>query len=751
MTITVNDARNEYTATASQTVFSYTFRIFSATDLNVYVTPSGQDANDLNDITTSYTVSGVDDEAGGAITLSSGVNAGDLVTIVSNIPSSRTTDYQANGDFVPDTVNGDIDRVVALTKQVEDVSNRSLVAQQAQQGQKPLTLPSPIASSLMRWKGDLTGFENVSLAELDSDLILDQDLIKVFDTVASMVADTGLAVGKKVRTLGYYSTGDGGGNDYEIVAAATGADDGGSFIDLMTYQAKGLFVSAIINVKQFGAKGDGVTDDTTSIANAVKQGGAFAPDGVYIIDTITASNNFSLRGGSYNTVLKHKGSCTGFMFVTNLESIKVELSNFIFDGNKANQIIDNSNAAMIISQSDGASLTDEVFIDIHHVKFQNTSYGAIYFYGSLDNTKQERLSVKHCIFIDGSESTATFNPRFIGVLDGAISEIKDNFFDWGATPATSPHPAIWIAATSAVSEVNGKHVITGNKIRRCGRDVTGSGIGALDIYIWGENCIVEGNVFEECYVIPIRIKTNSRNTVISNNIIRKVFSSGSNKYSGISMVPMTTGATENTLIITGNIVEDVDGGSGIEMDSSPGAEFDYINISNNIVKNVGLSGVRVDETLNIVVGGNIINTCGEYGVRMDGADHVTVDHNILKNTTLAGVRFSGIAETVKIRGNVMDTVVTGIQNGGASTTANVEVSGNHIKDAGAFAVLCENVLNLLAVGNTNDNVATGFRAGGTPAVAFARISGNSHIGVTTDVQTTGLGFTKIFQTENSWN
>lgn len=92
-----------------------------------------------------------------------------------------------------------------------------------------------------------------------TDVTLRSDLnivVKVFASVADMIADASLVVGQKCRTLGYYSVGDGGANDYEIVAAATGTDDGGSYIDLSGsgYQAKGLFVNDVVNVKQFGAK-----------------------------------------------------------------------------------------------------------------------------------------------------------------------------------------------------------------------------------------------------------------------------------------------------------------------------------------------------------------------------------------------------------------------------------------------------------------------------------------------------------------
>lgn len=108
---------------------------------------------------------------------------------------------------------------------------------------------------------------------------------KVFDSVAEMVANTSLVLGEKVRTLGYYSVGDGGGNDYEIVGVGTGTVDGGSFIGLtgITGQAKGLFGS-VVNVKQFGVVGDGVADERSAFAaafNNIAFTNFFIPNGQY--------------------------------------------------------------------------------------------------------------------------------------------------------------------------------------------------------------------------------------------------------------------------------------------------------------------------------------------------------------------------------------------------------------------------------------------------------------------------------------
>ena len=175
MTLSTSAPRNEYTATASQTVFNYTFKIYSSSDLNVYLTPAGSEANDATDITTSYVIDSgtIGDEGGGFLTLNSGVAAGTLVTVVSSIPFNRTTDYQVNGDFKPDVVNADFDRVVSLSKQTS--FTRGLKFEESQQGQEDASLPAPASQQLMRWKDDLSGLENVTAAELDPSVILLQD------------------------------------------------------------------------------------------------------------------------------------------------------------------------------------------------------------------------------------------------------------------------------------------------------------------------------------------------------------------------------------------------------------------------------------------------------------------------------------------------------------------------------------------------------------------------------------------------
>ena len=209
MTITTLVARNEYTASAAQTVFNYTFKIYTNTDLNVYITPSGQDSDDSLDITTAYTVDPgtIGAPGGGFITLDSGTSSGDLVTIVSNIPENRTTDYQNSGDFLPDTVNDDFDRNVSLIKQQDDRSSRTLAFEESQQNASALTFPKPDPLKFLRWKATPTGLENVDLTvtgpPTDSSVI-------IYDPpfTGSSVSDVETKLAQTITPLDFGAIGD---------------------------------------------------------------------------------------------------------------------------------------------------------------------------------------------------------------------------------------------------------------------------------------------------------------------------------------------------------------------------------------------------------------------------------------------------------------------------------------------------------------------------------------------------------------
>lgn len=84
-----------------------------------------------------------------------------------------------------------------------------------------------------------------------------------YNTVADMKAGN-LSVGDYVITKGYYSANDGGNAEYIIKSTSSGY-----YEDLTNELVAELIINDVINIKQFGAKCDGVSDDYTFIQKAI--------------------------------------------------------------------------------------------------------------------------------------------------------------------------------------------------------------------------------------------------------------------------------------------------------------------------------------------------------------------------------------------------------------------------------------------------------------------------------------------------
>lgn len=93
--------------------------------------------------------------------------------------------------------------------------------------------------------------------------------IRTFNSVEEMKASNTLKAGALAKTLGFYAADDGGGANYLIVNDI-GEDepDEASIIALQRGLYAKLLIEDYVNVKWFGAKLDGVTDDSTAVNKA---------------------------------------------------------------------------------------------------------------------------------------------------------------------------------------------------------------------------------------------------------------------------------------------------------------------------------------------------------------------------------------------------------------------------------------------------------------------------------------------------
>ena len=119
---------------------------------------------------------------------------------------------------------------------------------------------------------------------------------KVVDNVAGL-ATAAVADGQQVVTLGYTAIGDSGGNRYVYHATGRPATDGGFYID--GPGADDYFEAVdktVASVKQFGAVGDGVADDSTAIQAALDAaesagGKVVLPAGLYLATCSVETDN----------------------------------------------------------------------------------------------------------------------------------------------------------------------------------------------------------------------------------------------------------------------------------------------------------------------------------------------------------------------------------------------------------------------------------------------------------------------------
>jgi hypothetical protein len=336
MTVADNTSRNQYTATSGQTVFAYTFEIVDKDD--IVVLKNGTTLSEGTD----YTVSNVGNDSGGNVTLTVGATAGDILTLYRDMPYARTQNYTNSGDFLASEVNSDFDNLWLAGEQ----TNRSF----SQSIRKPITdsdsismeLPEAASRANKYLTFDSTGAVSTQGASAVTTLTR-QNFTGDGSTTAFTLSTAPESTGGNLQvyidgvhqensaysvsgSVVTFTAAPPINSAIEVVAFATGSI-GSTTADLVTYIPAGTGavqttvqtkLRESVSVKDFGAVGDGVTDDTAAIQAAIDYalttgGICYIPAGVFAIaSTIKIGSGINLYGQaghlSSTSVLRYTGT-----------------------------------------------------------------------------------------------------------------------------------------------------------------------------------------------------------------------------------------------------------------------------------------------------------------------------------------------------------------------------------------------------------------------------------------------------------
>jgi parallel beta-helix repeat protein len=417
----------------------------------------------------------------------------------------------------------------------------------------------------------------------------------------------------------------------------------------------------VFSVVDYGATGNGSTDDRAAIqaavdaANTAGGGVVYFPIGSYAVTsgtvTVSSTAGITLRGAGIGSVIKSTVSTQGAKVTITGTNVGVEMLKF--DGGYTSGA--HSGDFGLINITDGKK------VRIRLCTFVNSLDRAIRIRGAAED-----LDISYNVFSNHFEAIHSF-----ATSSSAIPQriaITHNFFrdNWGTG-----------AETGAVKLQNGQttrsagHIVSDNII---------SNTGQMGIELWNSlaDSTITGNTIERVE-FGISLDGTIR-TAVTGNTVKLV------TYTGIESA---TSTADNT--ITGNIVSGYNssgtrtGTYGIITSNTPPTR---IAIVGNSVRGFTSAGVQLQTTTNSLVAQNQISDCVKL-ISLQGSSYIDVKGNQLLGPCSYHVwieAFGGNQSNIAIEENRL-TGLAGDDNlmiydsAGTYTISNVIVKHNDVGDA----------------------------------------------------------------------
>jgi len=275
MTISTESTRVEYTGDGATLPFAVPFKFLVKTDLVVVLRTILTGVDAVQTLYTHYTVTGAGD-ASGTVTFVTAPPSTQRVVIYNDPPLTQLVDYIAGGTFPAETHEEALDRLTIQQKRTREITTRAILLPDA-----------------------------------------DTDGSGAYDAKSNRIKNLGAPIATTDAATKTYT--DVLVNNTALGPAPTGLIATGSVTSRLLADRWG----EIKNVKDYGATGDGVTNDTVAIQAAMTAGkSVFIPDGTYRVKDLVPPQFTQIICESRDTIIK------GVLVTDNLVATTGSISGF---------------------------------------------------------------------------------------------------------------------------------------------------------------------------------------------------------------------------------------------------------------------------------------------------------------------------------------------------------------------------------------------------------------------------------------
>lgn len=446
-------------------------------------------------------------------------------------------------------------------------------------------------------------------------------LLGLFATRVAAAAARIPSVVDYVRTAGYASVTDGGGALY----VPTGGSTPGGF-----QSADGQWwelIGSIVKPEQFGAKGDGATNDTTAFVDAnsyldANDGGILAIGSkTYVItQTLLLPTGATYQGVGNASVLKFPNTTTRI----SANRVIGLLNDGTPSGNATGGAAVNSDISVLNLTVDCSAVIDSAVQPIRFNDSQRTRVEGCY----IKSRSQGILNVHTADYHVVNNTIEVTN-----VAGGDDSTVIDQW--WGS------HDFV----------ISGNVIISGSSYGITLTGLQSDGVTLATMY----NGEVVNNIVNGVTKVGVLMNGAHHNHNIDGNLIEGVTAGN-----GIQVSPATVDITQ--LVISNNQIKTIFH-AGVYLFSSGGGALDDVVIEGNLIVDVNTAASSAADTGSGIYDGS-------------GSDHVIQGNRIKGTTHYRAV--ASVSSSLSLMGNAADAGTNGVANTFTATGTNAYRFGNSV-------------------------------------------------------------------------